>query len=451
MRRAAVIIVTVFLLEVLSLPVNNEQHWKAFEDWWKKGVEVESVRLGDRWTDQLRPGVFATRDIEPRSDPKPVRNDKTGSLKLFKMAKIEVVQMADDIFNRYTNDKENDPGYYILLSVYILYERFHNPNSHWKPWFDVLPALSDMNNLLTWKFSDLKELSGSPLYQRARDRRSEVTDHYRWLEDNIFTEYYKLFQYKPSADEYKWAVSIVRSRNMMILVDNIIQYVITPYYDMFRHAPQDIDQGYYIFNPITRHLEITSRRSYSEGDEVFAFWGEKCNSELLDFYSFILKDNLFDCVHITNFVLPEGDPLYKQKRILFERSQTSYAKLKATKEGVSHELIRVLRAMTIGEEELTTTLMVTGVDDEPMSSRSQGAIYDSLAEICRGALRDYPTTMEEDEEILRGELSPRKRMAVQVRYDEKKILFSTGVKAMREAQRWADIYKKEMQTNKDEL
>jgi len=236
---------------------------------------------------------------------------------------------------------------------------------------------------------------------------------------------------------------------MEILVDDVIEYVITPYYDMFRHAPQDIDKGYYIFNPNTRSLEVISRRDYDKGEEIFVFWGEKCNSELLDFYSFTLKNNFFDCVHFSDFVLPESDPLHKQKRILFDRSQSSLAKLKITNEGVTTELIRVLRGMTISEDEISTQLLVTGVDDEIMSTRSQGAIYNALAVMCRTALRAYPTNIEDDEQILKSQLTYRKKMAVEVRLAEKKMLLSTGIKAMKEAERWGEMYKQERE--KDEL
>ena len=50
-------------------------------------------------------------------------------------------------------------------------------------------------------------------------------------------------------------------------------------------------------------------------------FGEKCNSELLDFHGFIIKDNPNDCVHV-DLQLSKSDPLYNEKNIIWRSKAT---------------------------------------------------------------------------------------------------------------------------------
>ncbi len=47
-------------------------------------------------------------------------------------------------------------------------------------------------------------------------------------------------------------------------------------------------------------------------------YGEKCNSELLDYYGFVLPagNNINDCVHV-ELELNKDDPLFNEKQIMY--------------------------------------------------------------------------------------------------------------------------------------
>lgn len=49
-------------------------------------------------------------------------------------------------------------------------------------------------------------------------------------------------------------------------------------------------------------------------------YGEKCNSELLDFYGYILEENPNDCVHL-DLDMKKDDPLQNEKSVLYGSSQ----------------------------------------------------------------------------------------------------------------------------------
>ena len=78
--------------------------------------------------------------------------------------------------------------------------------------------------------------------ERAMDRRTELKEHFDWILDNIIRAYPRVFKDEPSEDQFKWAVSIMRSTNFQIKIPErkdaySLQPAIVPFLDKFRHAP----------------------------------------------------------------------------------------------------------------------------------------------------------------------------------------------------------------------
>lgn len=82
------------------------------------------------------------------------------------------------VYLRWSDGKVWDPAYFESLALFLLYEKYFNPQSEWKPWLgrmkndhcnfwsgaDILPEPEEMNNILFWKYTEMKELKGSPVY-----------------------------------------------------------------------------------------------------------------------------------------------------------------------------------------------------------------------------------------------------------------------------------------------
>lgn len=125
------------------------------------------------------------------------------------------------------------------------------------------------------------------------------------------------------------------------------------------------------------------------------------------------------------------------------------AKLKVLKNGVTEDLIKVFRAITISADEISTEIMVTGVPNEPISIRSEGSIYQALVDACRNSLKQYQTSIEEDEKILADpNISLRKRMMVKIRKAEKEMLFKVGVSAQAKVKVLHEQYLEEKRSDK---
>jgi hypothetical protein len=46
--------------------------------------------------------------------------------------------VVETIYKKFSNGEEYDPAYFEILSVFLLYEKFYNPDSEWKPWLGIL-------------------------------------------------------------------------------------------------------------------------------------------------------------------------------------------------------------------------------------------------------------------------------------------------------------------------
>lgn len=63
-------------------------------------------------------------------------------------------------------------------------------------------------------------------------------------------------------------------------------------------------------------LVVKAPMDLAAGAEVRLPFGEKCNSELIDFYGYYLDENENDCVHM-DLTISKTDPLWSQKNLLY--------------------------------------------------------------------------------------------------------------------------------------
>lgn len=103
--------------------------------------------------------------------------------------------------------------------------------------------------------------------------------------------------------------------------------------------------------------------------------------------------------------------------------------LKISNQGIALQLIKAARIATISVEELEKDpmILIHGLPDEPLSELSEIATSQYLIEKCRTLFTNYPTSPEEDLELLNDpNLSYNQRMAIQMRYGEKRIIEKIG-------------------------
>jgi hypothetical protein len=444
---------------VFASAAPTAEQLKAFEEWFRKENPnaFSKIRVGESLDSQGKPGIFATSDIEVNETLLELIGDKIITPKNIELT--DVGEVLYYIYTRWTDDSTAyDPAPYEAIAVFLVYERFFNPNSYWKPWFDILPQPSEMNNVLFWKYSELKELQGSPLYKRAQDRRAEVKERFEFHLTTIFRPFTRLFPEEPTEEQYKWALSIVRSRNALITnEEDVRQPAVVPMFDLFRHVPltDEMSLDVWQWNQTEEKFYVRANSTFKAGDEIFVSLGEKCNSELLDYYGFVIQDNINDCVHL-DMELPKTDPLFTEKTLLYRTLQPDASKFKMLKNGITMDLLRALRVLSMPPDLPVSDFILGGIPDESLGITSDFSIAQYIVNACRKLYKGYETTPEEEQKLLESPDTPlRIRLATMVKQGERLVERNIGSYYFQLAEKLAEQIKsstvQQHEEDKDEL
>jgi histone-lysine N-methyltransferase SETD3 len=104
-----------------------------------------------------------------------------------------------------------------------------NPNSFYKPYYDILPTtLSNMP--IFWNQEELSYLQGSFILTQIDERNLAIESDYDAI-CGIAPHFVQIC----SLDEFKWARMAVCSRNFGIIVRGLRTAALVPYADMLNH------------------------------------------------------------------------------------------------------------------------------------------------------------------------------------------------------------------------
>lgn len=206
-------------------------------------------------------------------------------------------------------DDPNDPvglvGPVIIGNFFLIQQFLMGESSQWYPYIRLLPQPDQPQSLaipIWWPEEDRKFLDGTnagpPLIQRKEIWRSQWKKGHALLKDRH--ENWQAYTYIL----YQWAATIFGSRSFrpsltipMILVgdsdlDNVRDdkfSVLLPLVDIGNHS--GTNNIAWVPDPISNGLNLmTSSNKYSKGSQIFNYYGDKSNSELLLGYGFILPE-----------------------------------------------------------------------------------------------------------------------------------------------------------------
>ena len=309
------------------------------------------------------------------------------------------------------------------LAAYLLQER-HNPNSFWKPYLRILPQ-HYRNMPIFFEGADLDLLRGSFSLRKIIDRQEELKDEF----ENICRHVPEFRQF--GLEEFVWARLVVITRIFGLVVAGNKTDGLVPMADMLNHKrPRETS---WTFDDARGSFTITSLKPMARGEQIFDSYGRKCNSRFFVNYGFSLEDNEDNQIAVY-LGLPRDDPHYAMKcRYLggpragaqLQRFQIPVDyKEKATKEAFSflrfaHAKDSELLLLSSEEKELNVK------DIAPLSIRNELSVVKHLARVCAACLREFDSTVEEDERLLREDggrrLSMNERNAVLMRKGEKEV------------------------------
>lgn len=341
-----------------------------------------------------------------------------------------------------------------MALLLVTEKRKTNPPSRWKPYLDVLPSLADMGNFPTyWTAEEQAELRGSGTMRAIEDMERVLEEDWAVMAEHITG-------FDVTKEELRWAYMCVSSRGFscdskMIDGELITRTALVPVGDMLNHATgrggvegERGKPGVYtkLSGDASDSFLFIARRDIARGEEVTASYGEKCNSKFLNYYGFAYPpDAAFNSKNYANS-FPISFKLSKAARRRKGLSLTTgQASCKfyidgtdVSERGLDGDescfgLLRLKHlhgpAWEAYSLSLGDTLRPNPIDVGFIDIPNERMVWQDIRRGVEEALAAYPTSIEEDERLLRAhasgrsgdELSPNKRNAVLARKGEKEV------------------------------
>jgi hypothetical protein len=297
---------------------------KNILDWAQElGARIENFQIcKERFDDrESSREIVATKDIEEGEElcyiPSVLLLTETHAKEsVIGQSLIGNIEHLDEFSGRYPHAVE-----LVCMAIFMVYEKFVNISSHWKPYLDSLPL--KYNLPICWEDEDLKLLEGTNLHS-ATVKRKEWLNNVTKIVQPLLLE---VFGHKLRYDELLWGYCSILSRAFPKARNNesqsemkrtdwieLSEICMYPALDMLNHDRKaQID-----WIPTENGVSFVSRQSFQKGKPLFLSYGPKGNENLLGNYGFVLQENPEDYYKIFLNVREE-DPLYETRIRILEK------------------------------------------------------------------------------------------------------------------------------------
>lgn len=384
-------------------------------------------------------GIFATQQIEPDQ----ILFISNYSL-LFGLHNIQPPELntAIDAFKKEFKLDDNE-----ILVIYLI-ASLRNGSSMWQPWLDTLPKTKDLTNSFLWSNAELESLeapSSSREYHWAVHYEIErgiqrITEVLKYLAGN-YSNYHNAANV--SSDELKWAYAIIFSRCLEMQVMGSAARVVPPYFDFFNHK-KGVATNYALNDGngsmVNGSITVNLKHTIKPGEAIefeYSTWSSRHNGLNLAIAGAVVPGNLAHSYEL-NASIAATDHKYEVKmKALQAAGLTSRGALNISLQNpLSPNLIKHFCVLSADKE--------GGYTDEDIHNMAFGRfaftpaqvknVYHNLQTGCRNVLHAFHSSYSKDEKeyIQDFKLSRRKRIAAQMRMEDK-ILIETAIKAAKKA------------------
>mmetsp|Transcript_10776 Transcript_10776/g.13161 ORF Transcript_10776/g.13161 Transcript_10776/m.13161 type:complete len:316 (-) Transcript_10776:166-1113(-) len=234
-----------------------------------------------------------------------------------------------------------------------------------------------------------------------------------------------------------------------------------PYADLINHSPFSgayVDarqKGSWLFKEGTEEVILYADRSYRKMEQVYISYGPKSNGDLLLLYGFALERNPYNSVDVTVSIAPrtaafverykakvaageaefidflDVDPLADEKLEFVENSgRDTTVDFPCYADRYPTEMLQYLRLMQMTSEDTRGKSLSEFDYTRTISAANEAAVLNSVIEAVKMQLRKYPSTEEQDAQLIKDKgmfklFSYNQRMAVRHRRNEKRLLKRT--------------------------
>ena len=300
--------------------------------------------------------------------------------------------------------KELNSPKHCLLTSFILYEE---KNPKYKYYFDLLPK--DFSNFpIFYTSKELEYLKGSPFLLQILEKKEDMK-----------SDYAILCQYLPDFKQFSYlkfcqARLLISSRIFGISINDNKTDVLAPFADLLNHKRPRQTQWYYDDN--LESFVIQATEDIKEGNEIFDSYGRKTNARFLLNYGFCLEDNDTSEFLVTvNF--NENYPLYEQKKKFFQNEYELVRRFNLNNNFYESQIIELLsflrfilfegdidelyNAISSSDNIYNEEVPLTFYYIQPITKELEIKVLKHLSLLCRRALGKYPTTFEEDLNLIK--------------------------------------------------
>lgn len=282
--------------------------------------------------------------------------------------------------------------------VYMLLSR-KKGNSFFQPYYDILPESFD-NFPIFWGKDKLAWLRGSSLVDEIQERRKNMRSDYQTICHAV--PEFEQFTF----EEFLWCRTAVGSRNFSIIVNGQKVTAMVPLADMLNHfRPRETS---WTFDNAQQGFTITSLKSLGGNCQVMDSYGKKCNSKFLLHYGFTIEQNreadgkCQDEVLVNLQLRTQDKDKLHVARLKFVRNFMDVRVSMNHEDPGTQEALRYLRVAVASEFELRQ--LNTGASNtKALNADNESRVLRLLATVMKDKLQMYPTTIEEDEEVLRSD------------------------------------------------
>ena len=261
----------------------KDQNINKLYDWMKSiGCLVENKYFDVRVVNESSRKVFAAEDIENGKLLGRLPVDVVISPYCKKVADVCKELPFETIFSEQPS---------IIALAFFLALDMKNPNSFFKPYYEVFPKYDVFNYLQFMPKETIDLIKGTQLYVEYCERMLNLENCYNLIKVN-------LDKHNISFEEFKKSLFYVYSRIFgVIKEDNSdVVYLLNPFYDLIddggKHRNVD-----YKYNRKEHAYDFTALRNIKKGEELFIDYGDfyTCyynNIVLLLDYGFTFSDNV---------------------------------------------------------------------------------------------------------------------------------------------------------------
>jgi len=385
---------------------------KPFVAWLKDlGAVINKVEVADFGLQGL--GLRVTEAVKEGEEVIKIPSKAMMSVETAKASSIGSLIERDPLLTSMPN---------VVLAVHLLIER-NSPASIWENYINVLPH--SYNTVLYYTTKQMEGLKGSPALEDALKQYKFVARQYAY--------FYKLFANTLlkdylTYDEYRWAASTVMTRQNLVPAKdgegNMVNALI-PFWDLANHDQGQVSTDYDPENGVSL---CYAHRAFSAGEQFTIFYGVRANCDLLIHNGFVFPDNQDDCLTL-RLGVAKTDALAAPRLALLEQIGVVSGKfyIRRTAEPIDGKLMAFLRVLQMDEAQLTEW---QGAEqpDTLLDIKSSVAVDSKVMQymITRAALliRAYPTTLEQDQELIKESKDEMDKSNIQLRLCEKRILLN---------------------------